>query len=615
MPASRISVAVALAALTLAVVAPAASAADYTWVPTWAPGGSSTVWSNGANWQGGVAPSGTVGTISFPLAPCSSSPQGCGYFSMDDVQGLTASTLSIAAAAPGTGNYVLQALQGTSDKPLTLSSGMAVDNQGSGLLQFGVPLVLSAANSWILARGALAITGGIAGAAPLDVQLTNTSYSPIASINFWGTSNEVGPVSITGALAGANPEPLNTVVLGGFSGEPGDLNGTNGNPVVLKDLRFSGSGTLGALSTSNVRFYVTRQPAGAAAALQVASATFEPHSSLVFAVTNPSGSTPGVDWSEITSSGDIDLGGAALGLFFPEDECPAMGATYTLIATTGALTGSAAPPGNNNGYSNGCGPRGDYGQARVGWRFTYNRTGSTKTVTATIEPADAWRQPVSPPTVTGDATEGQTLTATYGTWRIESGSHTSSWLRCETTDPETCEAIERVGNTTSYVLTSADVGKRVRFRDAPACCRPEVSAPTEVVKPAPAPGPGPGPTTTQVNTALRTVGAPAPGTTVRSVLKKGATLTFRAPSAGKLAVAWSRNSTVASSRNTVVAKGARTVTERGKVKLVVRLTKAGKRLLRAARQKKRALELTSKVSFTPTGAARTTRRTAFRLKP
>ena len=216
---------------------------------------------------------------------------------------------------------------------------------------------------------------------------------------------------------------------------------------------------------------------------------------------------------------------------------------------------------------------------------------------------------VSPPVVKGVAREGETLTATYGTWSVESGSHRSSWERCELDEDgkaDSCQGIERAGNTTSYVLTSADVGKRVRFRDAPACCRPEVSAPTKVVQAASAPAPGP--TKTQVNAALRKIGAPVPATTVRSVLKNGATLTFRAPSAGKLAVAWSQ-------KGTLVAKGARKVTKSGKVKLVVPLTKAGKRLLKAARKEKRALKLTGKASFTPKGGKRTTRIAPFRLKP
>jgi Spy/CpxP family protein refolding chaperone len=71
MPTSRLFRALASAVLAIAVAAPAASAADFTWAPP-----ASGNWSSGANWQGGVAPSGTVGTLSFPATPCPGQPCG-----------------------------------------------------------------------------------------------------------------------------------------------------------------------------------------------------------------------------------------------------------------------------------------------------------------------------------------------------------------------------------------------------------------------------------------------------------------------------------------------------------------------------------------------------------
>src|SRR4051794_16251221 len=79
--------------LALAVLATSSSvavAADFTWN-----GGSSPYdsnWSNASNWSGGAAPSGSVGTISFPAAPCTSVTT-CG--TADDIAGLTVSNLDI----------------------------------------------------------------------------------------------------------------------------------------------------------------------------------------------------------------------------------------------------------------------------------------------------------------------------------------------------------------------------------------------------------------------------------------------------------------------------------------------------------------------------------------
>lgn len=113
------------------------------------------------------------------------------------------------------------------------------------------------------------------------------------------------------------------------------------------------------------------------------------------------------------------------------------------------------------------------------------------------------------------------------------------------------------------------------------------------------------PTAIQVRAALRKIGTPPTAASIRSVLAKGATLTFTAPSAGKLAVAWYQvpagarvtAAAKAKKRLVVVAKGTRTVTKSGKVKLVVRLSTAGRRLLRKAQNAKRSIRLTSRTEL------------------
>lgn len=124
----------------------------------------------------------------------------------------------------------------------------------------------------------------------------------------------------------------------------------------------------------------------------------------------------------------------------------------------------------------------------------------------------------------------------------------------------------------------------------------------------------------QIKAALSKLGPPAKNTTIRSLLKKGrATLTFVAPTPGKVAVAWYQvpagaKVTAAAKKKKqplLVATGTKTATKAGPVTVVVKLTKAGKKKLRAT---KRTLSLTSKASFTPTGAKATTRIARFKLK-
>src|SRR4051794_22748218 len=108
--------------LALAVLATSSSvavAADFTWS-----GGSSPNdpnWSTAANWSGGAAPSGSVGTISFPSAACTT---GFVCNTTDDIAGLAASNLDIVnpvgtSPGPPPGGW---ALSGTN--PLTLGAGL-----------------------------------------------------------------------------------------------------------------------------------------------------------------------------------------------------------------------------------------------------------------------------------------------------------------------------------------------------------------------------------------------------------------------------------------------------------------------------------------------------------
>jgi hypothetical protein len=64
---------------------------------------------------------------------------------------------------------------------------------------------------------------------------------------------------------------------------------------------------------------------------------------------------------------------------------------------------------------------------------------------------------LAPPVVNGVAKEGETLTATTGTWARTPRTMLVEWLRCA----ETCTT---VGTGTSRVLTADDVGRRMRVR-------------------------------------------------------------------------------------------------------------------------------------------------------
>lgn len=73
----------------------------------------------------------------------------------------------------------------------------------------------------------------------------------------------------------------------------------------------------------------------------------------------------------------------------------------------------------------------------------------------------------SEPTISGTAAPGQTLTATAGTWSGAPTSFAFQWVRCGADgglpDGSNCPFIPGA-STTAYVVSSADVGSRLRFR-------------------------------------------------------------------------------------------------------------------------------------------------------
>ena len=122
------------------------------------------------------------------------------------------------------------------------------------------------------------------------------------------------------------------------------------------------------------------------------------------------------------------------------------------------------------------------------------------TLLAIVVPAGLGAQQAVPastaqPTITGTPAQGQTLTATQGTWSNSPTSFAYQWMRCPASggaaDASDCAAIGGA-TTTSYVVAAGDVGSRLRIRvtatnaDGPGT--PAASNATELVT-ATAPGP------------------------------------------------------------------------------------------------------------------------------
>jgi hypothetical protein len=255
----------------LAVIAPAASAADFTW------SAGNGHWGQDDSWSGGVAPSGTVGTLTFPAAACQANACPGTH---NSISSLTAGTLAIAGvpfgAAPANGWQL-------GGNPLKLTSGIsATSPDASHIATSTMPIVLGADNAWTVDRGRLTIPT-VTGEHALAISLTNGGELELGG--------NIGPVAITGA---------GTVTAGSPSGAM-SLNGANRRPVSVTGATLRSSiGAIGALTTHS---------ATVVADMTVASANLDAGSTLSVPTPSQSSRTGG-----LRSDGAIHLGGAKLAL-------------------------------------------------------------------------------------------------------------------------------------------------------------------------------------------------------------------------------------------------------------------------------------------------------------
>lgn len=469
----------------------AARAADFTWTG----GGMSPNWSVAANW-GGLAPSGTVGALSFPFTACHQT----GFCTAtDDVAGLTASSLDITVgvAAPGTtppGGYLINATPGTA---LTLNSGLSVtlDNPGN-LTSYSdsgpnirLPIVLGGPNTWTIGAST-GVAGNLSGASQ---SLTINIPSRGGNLDLQGTSNEVGPVTINGRPSSSPVVFLGTLPPAGGSFGPGDLNGSDRNSVALTGpVQFTGAGTIGPLSaTAGSSLQPGNRPGDAATLAVKGPLTLDSTASVQYPFLIPGGGSPvaGTDYPTITSAGAAALGGARL--ILTADCNQALGTTYTLLNATGGVSGTFKASDGTvlvDGAILVASPARDascVGAAPPSLRINY----TANTVTATVVAAVSVTPPpsnTSPPTISGRAVEGQTLTEAHGTWTGAPTVFSYQWEDCDSSGGACTPIAGATGQT--YTLGGPDVGHTVRVLEsatnAGGTSVAAPSAPTAVVVPA-----------------------------------------------------------------------------------------------------------------------------------
>lgn len=346
---------VCLVALTVVVCAfvlvPQADAADFTWTGA-APVGEPN-WSNPTNW-GGVAPSGTVETLTFPEldvaigSGCYLRTTTC-YQTNNDVGGLHADALSLGCGYGLTGDAI------------TLGGGgLSTTCTGESNNYFGLPVTLGASQTWFIPAAGIEPTGLEQWTTlELGADITGTSaaltiYVGEGDIRILPSSDvEAGPITIFG---------------GGIDLLSGGLNTTDGNPVILTNTSLGGHGAVGALTTSAS----VLAPEGDLAVS--GEVTLDSATELKFTAAGS-----GV-YSQLTATGNVNLANARL-TFSTSPECSLTpGEQYSVITTSGSLIGTFAGLPNGSRVQTKCG-----GGAQV-VRLNYTTHSVTATALAPAPP-------------------------------------------------------------------------------------------------------------------------------------------------------------------------------------------------------------------------------------
>jgi hypothetical protein len=377
----------AFVCLSLALAtAASANASSFTWTGA-SPGRTESAahWSNGANWEGGTPPSSSeaIETLTFPHltdGECTSPPEtdAC-YLTLNDLSGLTVNSIQLDDA-----DEYLLAGEGIALGGGGLTAASPAGTSGFAGSYLEMPIRLSASQRWSvanrsggeLAENGLLVGGNLTGAGDsLALELSGGGALVLAN------STEVGPVTVEGQDTSGKNVANGVVLLG-----EGELNSSDHEPVELSHVLFLGTGAVGQLATNHATLEVGNgvSPAGD---LEAADVKLDSASGVIFEITG-GGTVAQTEYSQLVSHGSVELAGpVVVAVDKPSKSgCPtlAVGQKYTFISTTGALSGtfSDAPEGGPEIpviFSSNC------SNPSQTMRISYNRTGSTRTVTGTVE--------------------------------------------------------------------------------------------------------------------------------------------------------------------------------------------------------------------------------------
>jgi outer membrane protein assembly factor BamB len=407
----------------------------YTWT-----GGSTTLsWSAGANWDGLIAPSGTVGTLTFPnlSSACVSgtSPDAC-YDANNDTADLSAQGLDVDSN---------DAYDITGDAVTLGSGGLDVtspDGDGNPPT-FDLPITLGAPQTWTIGEGPVVFNGAVTGNQDLALNFDTGSIDPWSAMDVGDiTAHGTGGLYLDGDTA-VNSTDLDPITVSNGAGVEADQTDNTVAPLTV--------GSDGWVSVGGI------DNGGGELAVNGVT-TFAANSQLDLAIDAP-GTIAGLDYSQLTATGDVNLNGATLDVSQGADadgNCDDLqpGHTLTLVSTSGGtISGSFSNYANSAPVDivDDC----NSSNQDASGMLNYSPSAVTLTIT---NGGTAGQVPVelASPSISGAPEEGQPLQANPGTWQ-QATSFTYSWWACGTT---TCNEIPGA-TSSSFVPTSAQVGDEI----------------------------------------------------------------------------------------------------------------------------------------------------------
>ncbi len=560
-PSSRVPRRVAVASGLLLVCgclfgSASAAGATYTWVGE----GTKPEWSNPANWSNAGQPlaESSVETLAFPrLHPldCYEQPPLLTCFaSENDLHGLSVGEIQLDDAD----EYVL------SGDELTLGAGgiLAEGPAGSGgFANLKLPLDLGASQKWNISGGPIGGNGVAVGS-----EVSGSGSALTVALNHRGSVY---------FLRGAHVETGNVLIESsdatrGFVGlTEGTINRNDGHSLTLRGVALEAfDGATGGLVLENPITLVgafeydeeTGTEAGLSGTLATQSASIGA-GTLILPITGTAG-YPGHDFSQLTSFGGVTINGGLLDISDESEAgCPSVpaGQVDTLISTTGGLNGSFSNAPEGSTLTTTCLSPSLENISGESFRINYHRGGSPATVTATA--------------IGG----GQ-------------GNVGTSQEQRERELREHVAILQQERLVRERATKERELARESRERAAEAQ------------------------TIQAITVGLDGIVPTGKAAKIAVLLKKGFSLAFTTPAAGTLTISWyevPHGAHLSSKPKPVlVATGSTTFVGAGSKHVLVRLTVAGKRLLRHAKR----ISLTAKGSFTRAGKPPVVKRENFVLK-